>query len=109
MLMEFAQARAILEQRDYGLHFDLEKKVYWLTRRDEGRFPNDVSRIPETWGRAHSFPMDVDPQSDRSTVFFHPNGTATPFSLDLVSKNGPVFTLRVNPILGRGSVLEKMS
>jgi prepilin-type N-terminal cleavage/methylation domain-containing protein len=108
-LMELAHERAIVEHTDYGIHFDSEKKSYWLIRQDEGGIDKSFSRVPETWGRARSLPSDVDLRGNESVVFFHPNGTATSFSLDLISRSGHVFNLNVDPILGQGSVHEQLS
>jgi len=107
-VIEFAHERAIFEQRDYGIHFDEEKKAYWLVRRD-GEGSGGLSRIPETWGRSRSLPSDANFQMEGPIVLFHPNGTATSFYLEIIPQNGPAITLDVDPVMGKGSFHEQIS
>jgi type II secretory pathway pseudopilin PulG len=108
-LMEFARERAIMEQTDYGVHFDSRRKAYWLIRREDGEFQNGFSHVPSTWGRARPLPSDADLHGDEPDALFHPDGTATPFSLELASPEGSLFTFHVDPVLGKGSVIEQAS
>jgi len=107
-LMTFARERAVMEQQDYGIHFDAEKKAYWMIRRNKESFDSTLLRVPEKWGQTRTISSDVELQSNAWDLLFHPDGTSTSLTMDwIVPGQGTVASLHVNPILGEGSIVEK--
>lgn len=106
-LMAFARERAIVEQKDYGIHFDLAAKTYWLVRRREDLTGSEFDRVPEKWGQAHTFPATVEVRVETPSVLFHPDGTATAFSLEWQAPHEPPLRLSVDPIQGLGKIDER--
>lgn len=106
-LAAFARERAILEGTDYGIRFDTARKAYWLLRREDAGFETRLARVPERWGRRRSWPSELEGRTSEPTVLFHPNGSASPFSLDLIAPSGRTFTIHVDPVLGKASALER--
>jgi hypothetical protein len=106
-LLELARSKAILEQVPYGIQFDLDKRLYWLVRGEPGKPAHEAARIKETWGRTRAIPSAVALVSEDPSVFFHLDGSATPFSLEMISNNGPSFTFHVDPSVGKSTFFEK--
>jgi hypothetical protein len=106
---------AAFRSRTYALNLDLEKNAWWVTHFDPatGRFEIDDS-LP---ARRFELPRGVrivdvvlpglgKLSSGVAPTYFYPEGFADPAVVHLASSRNHAYTLRIDPIRGRGIIFD---
>ncbi len=98
--MNVARGRAVMERVEYGVRIASGDNRFWLVRRQSGVDGAEFERVPGSRGTVRRLPGDAQFQGG-SLIVFYPNGTATPASLQVRTRDHRVI-LSVDPVTGRG-------
>jgi type II secretory pathway pseudopilin PulG len=103
-LMTLARERAIMEGVDYAVSLDDRRNLFWMVRQEGRDTLGSWQRVPGKWGQSRALPTNLTLRDDSTLAVFHPDGTAGPFSLEMHSPDGSSLAVRVDPVLGKGTV-----
>lgn len=77
--MQYAQSRAITQNKEVRLEFDPEFLKYWLTQQASSLTPPSAATIYENisgrMGRVFSVPANVEIKTDDTAISFYPDGS----------------------------------
>lgn len=120
-VIQYAQQRAIIEEKRYKLKFDFDKRAYRLfvegEKKVEAEPPQEGGIAAEeaafAWekstGKFGSYfylPEDVTLKGEKEEIIFLPNGRCDIISLYLVNKENKIFKIDTNGRAGYVKVVE---
>lgn len=108
-VLDYIRSRAVIDGREYHVHFDRNRHRYWVTVEGDEEEP-----FPGRYGSPQELPAEVMLRSveiegrpaagRRPTVRFFPRGSADQAVVYLESFRGDRASVRVKPFTGRSEV-----
>ena len=93
-MMQYAQQRSVLDNREYQIQFDSSAKQYWLMVEvpiddavvQEKEFKRFTGRI----GKISAIPLSVALKTEKKIVCFYPNGLMDKIQIDLTDQKNKI-------------------
>ena len=86
-LMRYAQSKAIIKRKIFGLQFDGPKNHYWIVevKKDfgESSAPESYERVSGRFGRMRDVPERISVETEEELIHFYPDGTIDRISINL--------------------------
>jgi general secretion pathway protein H len=116
-IVRYLAGEAALRNRSYGLNYDLDKQIYWVTvlvpTQDSAEFKLDASPLsrPVQLPQAITFADVQTPgvgrvSSGRVSTYFHPQGYADPTVIHLRDQHARAVTVLIPSLTGEARVYE---
>jgi len=95
-MIGYAQEMTLLDKESYALNLDPEKATFWLTRSG--------AAIKGRAGKVFRLPRGIKMESEKTAVFFYPDGRADDAEIKLTGKSAAGKVIRVNGLLNEVEV-----
>lgn len=104
-LARFVRTKAIVESKVYRLNFDVESKVYWLTRASDGPI-DDFEPISGRFGRTFKIPLGLSLEASSDFMTFYPNAASDDIDLTITNSDGLQRQLLKSGVYGEFKIKE---
>jgi len=120
-MIQYAQQKAIMEEKKYRLSFDFDRRAYRLLVRDEtkieiepsGREEAETEKKASGWKGAgdrfsgyYYLPEGVKFKGDGDKITFLPNGRCDKVSIYIINRENRIFEIKTNGRAGYVAVSE---
>jgi Tfp pilus assembly protein FimT len=105
-VLAYASRRAVAKGEVLRVHFDPERRRYWLARADEASPVETFDRISGKFGRVSTVPDPVSFTASRRDVTFYPDGRADRFEMLIFDDSQTGYRLLTDVRTGRVKLAE---
>ncbi len=105
-VIQYAQQRAIIEERKYSLAFNFEGRNYQLYAWEEAGEGKGFVRAKGRFHASIELPEGVEFKGEKDSIIFLPNGRCDKITLYLIGKDKQTFALKTNGRAGYVSIEE---
>lgn len=105
--INYGQEKAIIERKNFKIHFDFQNRSYQLLEMDTAATPHTYKRMEGRVGKVYTLPQELSFKGDKSEVIFYPDGHCDEVSIDVFDARGEGYKLIVKGF-GSGVTIEKI-
>ena len=93
-MMQYAQQRSVLDNREYQIQFDSSEKQYWLmvevSSDDVVVQEKQFKRFTGRMGKTSAIPLSVAFKAEEKIVCFYPSGLMDKIQIDLTDQKNKI-------------------
>lgn len=102
-LINYGQEKAIIERKNFKMHFNFQDRNYGLLELDNSTEPPTYKRIGGRFGRTFTLPQGILFKGSKNEVIFYPDGHSDEGNIDIFNTKGEGYRIMIK---GFGSRVE---